>query len=97
MSSISTLLVISGVILIIFGILYVIGSFATLSGVWIIGVLPILVGWLLISIGKDKAKKEKKNENIHYNSNDSLEILKERYAKGEITSEEYKRMKKDLE
>lgn len=27
----------------------------------------------------------------------SLEILKQRYAKGEITSEEYQRMKKELE
>ncbi len=28
---------------------------------------------------------------------DVIEILKERYAKGEITSEEYQRMKKELE
>lgn len=28
---------------------------------------------------------------------DAIEILKERYAKGEITSEEYQRMKKELE
>ena len=27
----------------------------------------------------------------------AIEILKERYAKGEITSEEYQRMKKELE
>ena len=31
------------------------------------------------------------------NANNALEILKERYAKGEITDTEYKKMRKELE
>jgi putative membrane protein len=33
----------------------------------------------------------------HSHSNNALEILKQRYAKGEITGEEYQHMKKELE
>jgi putative membrane protein len=32
-----------------------------------------------------------------YGESDALRILKERYAKGEITSEQYEKMKKELE
>ena len=32
----------------------------------------------------------------HYETNNAMEILKERYAKGEITKEQFETMKKDL-
>lgn len=34
---------------------------------------------------------------VHVGGNDALEILKARYARGEITADEYHRMKADLE
>lgn len=34
---------------------------------------------------------------VHAGGNDALEILKARYARGEITVEEYQRVKADLE
>ncbi len=37
------------------------------------------------------------NSNQGYSVNKSLEILKERYAKGEITEEEFERIKRNLE
>lgn len=37
------------------------------------------------------------NNNQGYSLDRSLEILRERYAKGEITEEEYQRIKRNLE
>ena len=37
------------------------------------------------------------SNNLGYSLDKSLEILRERYAKGEITEEEYKRIKRNLE
>ena len=52
-------------------------------GVGVIGVILIIVG-AVVSEGRKTS------------DTNSLEILKERYAKGEITNEEYRRMKKEL-
>ncbi len=37
-----------------------------------------------------------KKENVPQTSTSSIEILKQRYAKGEITKEEFDRMKREL-
>ena len=50
-----------------------------------------LIGIILIIVGAaSRGSKEYEEED------DSLEILRERYAKGEITKEEFEQMKKDL-
>ena len=54
----------------------------------IIGLIVIAVGWTMD--GKKKGDEPKQVST-------SLEILKERYAKGEISKEEFERIKKDLE
>lgn len=50
-----------------------------------------LIIWLIIWL----INQNKHSEN-HYERKTPQEILKERYAKGEITKKEYEEMKKDL-
>ena len=50
--------------------------------------LIFLIKWLIQSTGRDKATGSIGNR--------SLEILKERYARGEIDKQEFERKKKDL-
>ncbi len=54
----------------------------------IFGFIFITIGFVFISINTNK--KEIKSES-------SNEILNKRYAKGELTKEQYEQMKKDLE
>jgi putative membrane protein len=58
---------------------------------WIILLIVIgLVIYFIIQTRKTKGQTPTQNES-------DLDILKKRYAKGEIAKEEYERMKKDLE
>jgi len=59
-----------------------------LYGIYGAGVL----GVILIIVGAVVPSKSKEEEDSN-----SLDILKDRYAKGEITKEEFDKMKKDLE
>ncbi|MBW7941873.1 MAG: SHOCT domain-containing protein [Candidatus Kuenenia stuttgartiensis] len=54
-------------------------------GMWFIPLLIILIVYLLF-----------KNNSQSKDQETPLEILKRRYAKGEITKEEYEQMKSDL-
>lgn len=53
----------------------------------IIAAIFLLIRWLTYPGGRPPAPSEKDR---------ALEILNERYAKGEISKDEYERMKKDL-
>lgn len=64
---------------------YMDGNFYGMHFFWWIFWIVIVV-WFLIAI----SRKRKGNET-------SLEILKRRYARGEITKEEYEEMRKNLE
>ncbi len=55
-------------------------------GSGVLGVILMIVG----AVKPESSKKDKTDMN-------SLEILKERYAKGEITKDEFDKIKKDLE
>lgn len=58
---------------------------------WIIFlILIVLLIFFIVQTQKTKGQMPTQNES-------HLDILKKRYAKGEITKEEYERMKKDLE
>ncbi len=54
----------------------------------ILGGIILLVYWIIKQFVPGSASFESKSK--------ALEILKERYAKGEISEKEYKRMKKEL-
>jgi putative membrane protein len=58
---------------------------------WII--LLIVIGLSIYFV----VSAQKKNNQTPTQSESHLDILKRRYAKGEIAKEEYERMKKDLE
>ncbi len=63
----------------------------------ILGILKLLVGLgLLALIVYLIVKAFQVNIKTGSESGKALEILKERYAKGEITEEEFKKMKKEL-
>jgi putative membrane protein len=58
---------------------------------WIIFLIVIgLLIYFIVQAQNTKNKTQTQNES-------PLDILKRRYAKGEISSEEYERMKKELE
>ena len=57
--------------------------------------LMMLVSWVLFIIFIVWIVREIRGKNSHSNSN-AIEILKERYAKGEINREEFEAKKKDL-
>lgn len=58
---------------------------------WII--FLIVIGFLIYSI----VQARKTNGRTSTQDESLLDILKRRYAKGEVTREEYERMKKDIE
>ncbi len=58
---------------------------------WI--VLIIVVVWIITRITSNNQTNYTKPDN---NKEDALDILKKRYAKGEISKEQFDEMKKDL-
>ena len=66
---------------------------------WFGGGIMMLVFWVLLIVFIVWIVREVSGRNSHSNSNSSsnaLEILKERYAKGEIDRKEFEEKKKDL-
>lgn len=63
---------------------------------WIGGVIIMgLFIWLLVSLVNRNSNPNPPMSH-HYQEESPLDILKKRYAKGEITKEEFDRMSKDL-
>lgn len=70
-------------------------------GWWMVfGVILFIIFWggiiALIVWGVRSVARGGHHETYHESRNNALDILKERYAKGEITKEQYEQMKKDL-
>lgn len=64
---------------------------------WFGGSLMMIIFWILLVVFIVWIVREIGGRNPHPRSNSSaLEILKERYAKGEIDKEEFEDKKKDL-
>ncbi len=58
--------------------------------IWII--ILVIIIWGVIKIVSSTSNKPQ-----HHSGDDALEILKKRYARGEITKEQYDQMRKDLQ
>jgi len=54
-------------------------------------VILVIIGWVIVN----QMNKNKRDSQLPQQES-SLDILKRRYAKGEIAKEEFERMKKDL-
>lgn len=52
--------------------------------------------FLILAVWVVKNYMDKQNSDFSSKQEDALEILKKRYAKGEISREEFERMKRDL-
>jgi putative membrane protein len=65
-------------------------------GWWLMPLIPVLF-LLLLVLGAYFFLKEFMSEERSVPSQRALELLKERYARGELTREEYLKMKEDLE
>jgi uncharacterized membrane protein len=83
---------VSGVILITMVLIVFLAS--SMQMIFVSQVLPIAViilttGIVILAVVRKRMKKESKGGS-------SLDILEKRYASGEITQEEFKRMKEDL-
>ena len=83
------------------------GMMGYYSGYSLGGVLAhvmMLLFWILLIVGIvmlirwawDYTAGREKGINSHGKADTALEILKQRYAKGEISREEYQQMKQDL-
>ncbi len=71
-------------------------------GGWsIIGMILMFVFWALVIAGITLLiiwiiRRVSYSDRHPYNTNKALELLKERYARGEITKEEFEKIKKDI-
>ncbi len=63
---------------------------------WFGGGIMMIVFWVLLIIVIVWAVRELRSKHVGSNSSNALDILKERYAKGEINKEEFESKKKDL-
>ncbi len=75
------------------------GIFGVFGFIWMIFIfifiLAIIAGIILLIIWAVK-KSSSIQHSHHISANNSMSILKERYAKGEITKEEYENIKKEI-
>ena len=63
---------------------------------WIGGGFMMIVFWVLLIVLIVWIVREVKGNSSHKSSTSALDILKERYVKGEINKEEFETKKKDL-
>jgi len=75
------------------------GVVGTLIGLFFLFIFIWIIVWLARSIGwmSRSYRYSSRNRWTWWDHDDALEILRERYARGEITKEQYDKMREDLE
>lgn len=71
-------------------------NYNNMMGFGFFGGFMMLVFWVIVIMLIVWAVKEVAGKNSRSAGNNALDILKERYAKGEINKEEFESKKKDL-
>ena len=66
-------------------------DFGTIFWIFVVG----LIIWGIMTVVN--SNRGQNDSGMYKSTNDALEILKRRYAKGEISKVEFERMKKDLQ
>lgn len=59
-------------------------------------IIWILIVWAIVSFVRAASGKGHSDWHLHEKEDSASKIIKERFAKGEITKEEFEKMKKDL-
>lgn len=70
------------------------GGWMWLSGVVMMGLFVVLIVWLVRSTG---AGSSQSRDSEHSTTNRAREILAERYARGELSTEEYREHVEELQ
>jgi len=75
------------------------GAVGTLIGLFFLFIFIWIIVWFARSIGwmSRSYRYSSRNRWTWWGHDDALEILRERYARGEITKEQYDKMREDLE
>lgn len=72
------------------------GNMMGWNGFGLLGWLPMLLFWILVVLGIIALIRYLARSGQREKDKTPLEILKERYARGEINKKEFEKMKKDM-
>ena len=67
------------------------------GGIWFAWIFRLVFVGLIVWLIVNAVNNNKHPQNFPYKSETALDILKKRYAKGEISKEQFEQMKRDIQ